>query len=1124
MRLATRLCLMSILLLVFAVALPGQDITGSITGTVTDQSGAVVRGAVVTVTNTDTNLLARTETTNDAGNYTAPLLAIGHYSVSVAAPGFATSAVTAIELHVNDEQRYDFSLKPSSTGELVTVEASPVQVDTQTATAAGLITGQQITELSINNRNYEQLVSLQPGVSYGGATDQLYIGVTVPQGGTSTLAYSINGQRTSANNWTVDGADNVDRGSNLSLLTYPSVDAIAEFKVLRGLYSAEFGRAAGGMINVVTKSGSDKFHGDAYEFFRNDVLNANTYFNKLASVAKPKLRYNNFGGTIGGPVRIPGLYTPEKNKTFFFYSEELRRIINYATVNGTIPTVAERSGTFNAPVCIAFSAAGVCTATGTQVTAINPVAAAYLKDIINGLPAPNSPIDPHVLISNFRTVLNSRQELLRLDHRLTDKLSLAFRFINDTIPTIEPGGLFTGASLPGVGTTQTNSPGRSYLGTFTGAITPTLLIDGGVAYSFGAILSDPIGSIGSANSPDVRPALPFPSSLARIPAVTFSGGSSITSFGPYRDFNRDYNVFSNLTKIVSQHNLKFGGTYHRYQKNENAGGNNTGTFGFNSTGRPAGSAATTFQQSFASFLSGFVGSYTQASLDLTPDIHASQLELYGQDEYKLRPNLTVNFGLRWSLFRQPTDHNHFLSNFDPRRYNPASAAVISLATGNIVTPATDPLNGIIVNGTSSPFGQAVAPTNYKNFSPRFGLAWDPWGDGKTSIRTGYGLSYDSSLFGVYEQNIFTNLPFVQSITIPNTRFDNAGGGAAVVSAAPRSLRGTPNSDAVPYTQQWSFDMQHEFPKRVLLDIGYYGAKSTHLIGLADINQPQPGAYQNVPGLATPIAGQFLGKNTSQLNAIRPYLGYGPISAIEPWFKANYNSLQTSVQKRFSGGSLVNLAYTWSHGLTNAQTDRSSAPQNTYCLQCEYGSTQNDRRHVFSANYVYEIPFMRNQEGVVGHLLGGWEVSGIVAANSGLPFTVFDGSATNFDPAGQGVRGSSPSSLRPDKIGDPNSGAPRTLLQWFNTAAFAAVPAGQARPGNSSRGAVRGPGFYRFDASLFKNIKLYENLNMQLRAEAFNLMNHTNFNSINTTFGNPSFGQVTTVRDNRIMQLALKIRF
>ena len=920
----------------------------------------------------------------------------------------------------------------------------------------------------------------------------------------------------------MDGADNVDRGSNLSLLTYPSVDAIAEFKVLRGLYSAEFGRAAGGMINVVTKSGSDKFHGDVYEFFRNDVLNANTYINKRASLAKPKLRYNNFGGTFGGPVRIPGLYTPDRNKTFFFFSEELRRSIIYSTATAVIPTIAERAGTFNAPVCIAFSAAGTCTATGTQVTNINPVAAAYLKDIINGFPAPNNPSDPHGLLSPFRTVLNSRQELLRLDHRLSDKLSLAFRFINDTIPTTEPGGLFTGAALPGVSTTATNAPGRSYLGTATATITPTLLVDGGYAYSYGAILSDPIGLVGAAQSPDVRPVLPFPSSLARIPAVTFTSGSSITGFGPYRDYNRDHNIFGNLTKIISLHNFKFGGSFHRYQKNENAGGNNAGTFGFTNKGKPAGSAATNFQQAFASFLSGYVFNYTQASLDLAPDIHATQLELYGQDEFKLRPNLTVSYGLRWSLFRQPTDHNHFLSNFDPRRYNPANAPVINPTTGNIVTAGADPLNGIIVNGQNSPYGQAVAPTSYKNFSPRLGIAWDPWGDGKTSIRTGYGLSYDSSLFGIYEQNIFTNLPFVQSISISNTRFDNPGGTAANVSASPRNLRGTPNSEAVPYTQQWSLDMQHEFPKSVLLDIGYYGAKSTHLIGIADINQPQPGAYENVAALAPAIPGQFT--NEAGLNAIRPYVGYGPINAIEPWFKANYHSLQTSLQKRFSGGSLVNLAYTWSHGLTNAQTDRSSAPQNTYCLQCEYGSTQNDRRHVFSANYVYEIPFMRTQEGALGHLLGGWEVSGIIAANSGLPLTVTDSSA-GFDPAGQGVKlNASAAGLRPDQIGDPNSGAPRTFLQWFNTGAFAPVPAGQARPGNERRGTVKGPGFYRFDASLFKNIKLYESLNMQFRAEAFNLTNHTNFQGVNTTLGSGTYGQITSVRDNRIVQLGLKIRF
>src|SRR5437868_163544 len=324
-------------LMLFATALLAQDITGSIVGTVRDQSGAVVPKATVTITNTDTGIVARTVTSSENGEYSVPSLAIGHYSVAAEASGFKKATVSAIQLHVNEKLTIDPRLQVGSSSESVNVEASALQIELQSATASGLITGTQVRELSLNNRNYEQLVGLMPGVTYGG-DDQLYIGTTNPNSGQSNqVRFAINGGRKSMNNWTVDGADNVDRGANLTLLTYPSVDAIAEFKVLRGLYSAEFGRAGGGQVNVATRSGGSRFHASAYEFVRNDALNANTFFSKMAQVSSgrpnipPVLRYNDFGFTIGGPVFLPKVYNTEHNKTFFFVSEEFRRVITYVT-------------------------------------------------------------------------------------------------------------------------------------------------------------------------------------------------------------------------------------------------------------------------------------------------------------------------------------------------------------------------------------------------------------------------------------------------------------------------------------------------------------------------------------------------------------------------------------------------------------------------------------------------------------------------------------------------------------------------------------------------------------------------------------------------------------------------
>src|SRR5262249_53636221 len=359
----------------------------------------------------------------------------------------------------------------------------------------------------------------------------------------NTVSISINGGRTSQNSWTIDGADNVDRGSNLTLLNYPSVDAIAEFKVLRNHYSAEYGRDASGHVNVITKSGRRELHGTVYEFFRNDKLNANTYLNNTTGrfttdptaaapdvivpvgdpragkerTGRPVLRYNNFGYTVGGPVFIPGVYNKEKDKTFFFFSQEFRRVITFSSFNTTVPSAQERLGNFSAPICVATNPAGTtCTQSATQITSFNPAATAYLKDIYSNIPLPNS--GTNTLISNARNVFNHRQELVRVDHNFTSKVTLAVRYLHDSIPTQEPGGLFTGLAVPGIATTKTNSPGYSWVARSVQTIRPTLLNEIGYAFSYGAIVSRPIGLALSENSPDVGAAikLPFPVTLDRI--------------------------------------------------------------------------------------------------------------------------------------------------------------------------------------------------------------------------------------------------------------------------------------------------------------------------------------------------------------------------------------------------------------------------------------------------------------------------------------------------------------------------------------------------------------------------------------------------------------------------------
>lgn len=1087
-----RLVLMMALVAAFGITAAAQETTGTITGLVKDQSGAVVPGATVKVRNVGTNA-ETTSVTDGTGRYVTSGLPIGRYTVVVELSGFKTSVRADIDLHVADRLRVDATLQPGTITETVTVTGATPTVQTESSDISTLINSTQVSQMPLNGRNLVQLVAMQPGVS-STLTSTLGVGLA---GLTNVF---VNGNRASQNNWMIDGADNNDVGSNLALINYVNLDAVNEVKILRSNYSAEFGRSGGAQVNVVTKSGANDVHGSVFEFLRNDAFDSRGPFNFIDfnNDGKPDptpLSYHNFGATAGGPL--------QKDKLFLFWGEEARRIRSVrggGVSNTRVPTAKQRAGDFSEFSTTIVDPANGLPFAGNVIPAnrIDPLARALLSHF------PNPNADPAALGGNrnFSTstpqIRNFREELARVDYHLSSNHRLYGRVIFDAIPSEEPFGEIFGtanAAFPGVANTKADNPGRSVVGTWNAILGLHTLNELSYNYSRGAILSEITGdATRDAAVPKIFKGAPGD---ALLPGISFGSGGygGWNFFGPYDNTYGSHRIKDTLTRTMGRHAAKFGFLYSYEFKNENAAGGTNGAFNFPGT---TNATFTSTGDAFADFLLGRASSYSENNIDITSHLRFQMTEAFAQDDWKVRPNLTLNLGLRWSYILQPIDTDNVLTNFDPSLFDRSKAYQISSANPRV--PGTgDPLDGIVIAGQNSPYGRRVVQSHGDTFGPRAGFSWDPAKDGRTAIRGGYGMYFDRTLVGIALQNAFVNPPFAFSAqfnaagaTVPTLQNPAGGAQRNNETLVPNLIAMSPDF-RIPTTHQYSIGVQHELPLQINLDAAYVGGQGRNLLWNQQINQTPAGTG-------------------SPNNAARPYPGYGNINFRATTATSRYDSLQVSLSRRLQAGVQVNANYTLSKAVSDASADRGATQQDIRNLAAERAVTNYDRTHIFGIHYVWDLPLFRDASGLRYNVLGGWEITGSTRYATGLPLTIT--TATNSANSFGG------GSLRPDLVGDPVG--PQTVNDWFNKAAFLQPASNQF--GSAPNGVVRGPGVHLTDLGIFKNFTISSRFQAQYRLEMFNAFNHTQFTTVGTVLGNPTFGTITAAAEPRLIQMGFKLTF
>jgi hypothetical protein len=1158
-----RLLLLPLFLVLVSVGAFAQQ-NSEISGTVTDNNGAVVPNAHLTLTSISTGVELNTDT-NSNGVYIFPGLNVGTYDLSATASGFGTYLQKGLVVNVSQTLRADVTLTVGSIQQTVTVTANALQVQADSNVVSTLINSEQISEIATENRNFAALAALGLGVSSALPSNN------TPTSVASNFTISVNGLRQSHNIWLIDGGEADDRGGAGGMDIMPSQNSISQFETLASNYPPDYGISSGATITLALKSGTRNFHGQLWEFNRNTAYDANNYFNKQNNPVTPrtKLNYNIYGFNIGGPLFIPKVYNESKSKTFFFWNEEWRKLIQGSSPNSqnTLPTQDfATSGqdlhyvypifadpvknplkvpnvtdpAFNAKlVTLGLTPGGAFPNNTIPAALFDPNALLYLGTGL--IPKPTSANGQAVTSAN--QPIDVRDDIIRIDHNINDKWHLLGHYMHDAVTQAYASPMlgWSGSSYNTVTSTLSN-PSYSATIKLAGTITPNLLLE--ASFNYDGNIIDIVNSPNSLTPSGWSVDKYFTNRFNNTPNMHWGypyGTSESPGSAPWHNAAQDYMPKVDVSYTVGRHSMKYGFSYNRYTKNQQLFGEPGGNFSF----------GTLSNDSMMDMLMGLSSNYDQHQ-DLPIRHYVNQTpSIYVNDNWRTTPNFSLQLGFRYDALPHAWERQNYIANFDPTQYLPSLSPTWK-SDGSLdpngpgfqtVNGTPFYLNGMYFAGQNG-YPPGLVNNYYGTFQPRVGFSWDVMGTGKTVLRGGFGSFYErmqgNDIYNTATNPPFANDPSASSVYLSNPHTSWVTGQTATTPNFAQGLTTLARFYPAPAVTQFSLGVQREIAPSVIWVVQYVGNLAWHQnvdrqINNYSLNTPLILPYDP----ANPLASAYSranagdpsnnsgtnphGQNIPIPNQLRTYQGFAGINQQENTTNGNYNGFQTGIRAQHWHNLSGELDYTYSHEIDITSYDLNGV-SNPYNLKYDKGSGALDRRHILVGNYIYKFPFFEQGNGWQKAVLGGWEVAGTAVFQSGVIIqNQGPGLSISYDPIGLGGGYTN----RPSIAGKVSY--PKNPTQWFTTNQFSAPTPAWAGGANQGFGSSRkdsalGPGRTDFNTSLYKNFAIKERVNFQLRFESFNTFNHTEFNNVHASFGTNNFGAISNTWDPRVLELGGTLSF